>query len=279
MAKFKRVAESQEMPDYIENQIAPQENAEQDLYAHLKASSRKNREVVARETLGEVSEDIGPKDWERLTKAAIYSQPKMGEGSEMNNLFASSSNTIRRAGYDVDEGENFRPGIYGDIKLQSDTDFMALAMRGETIASDNQEEIEKYFIQSQKTGSQAAIFETQVDRERKADAKHAQWQANQLRPTRKVLSRANAVVRNSMENLVDSKFGMPDYQAMEDAERSRLSMMDAKRVREQSIQRQGMAPEDKHELWENEENTRARTLQQHKASWIDEADLGEIKFE
>jgi hypothetical protein len=78
--------------------------------------------------------------------------------------------------------------------------------------------------------------------------------------------------------VIDSAFGMPNYDALEQHERERLAIVDAKREREKSIKRAGYTPEDKRHLWENDENTKAHTIQDHRANWLDNADLGEIEF-
>jgi hypothetical protein len=270
MSKFRKVAETQGLPDYIEQQFIPGLADKTDIYANLRESATRHKQVLASESIGEVGQPKINKDWERVASAEMYQQPKFRPSDdEMSNLNPqdSSHRAIRRAGYDTDEGENARPGQY---KWGNEGDVMSALIRGATIFENDFEDISQDLIKNNE--ARMAQFTSPEQREARQSVRHSSWEQEQismLKPRTISSSRANTILRTGMENVSDGRFGMPNYVAAEDRERQRETMMNAKRDKKLSISRAGFDPEAKHKQWEENIDVYADTFQTYNKGWLD----------
>lgn len=269
MAKFKRVADTQGMPEYIEKQFAPQPEQTDDIYAHLRQANVKHKQVIASETLGHKQEDRVKRDWETTPEPAIYQESQRQEES-ITSPFAGRG--IRRAGYMEDDGDNARSTMLTDnIKFASDEELMSIMLRGSTIF-DQQDlmEVEKRLWDSQK--QKALDRRGAFQREDDIKLAHKEWeeeQMNSLKPKKFANNRSGSVMRTSVEYLAAGPTDLPNYDALDDREARRMAMLDAKREEKLSIERIGMAPEDKRKLWEESASDFSETYQSYKSDWLD----------
>ena len=270
MSKFRKVADTEGIPDYIEQQFIPGLDNEKDVYANLRQSAVRHKQILATEAMGETKE-VKVKDWERIASAAVYEQPTFRPSDDkMSNLDPqdSSHRAIRRAGYDVDEGENARPGQY---KWGNEGDVMSALIRGATIFENDFEDLSEELTKSNE--ARMAHFTNAEQRAAALGARHSSWeqeQMNVLKPRTIASSRANPILRTGMENVSDGRFGIPDYTEINDREEQRKVMAKAKRDKKLSIARAGFDPEAKHKQWEENIDVYADTYQTYQQDWLDE---------
>lgn len=277
MAKFRKVAETQGIPDYIEQQLMPQDAANQDIYSHLRQTAASHKQVIAKETIGNNREARNtPKEWERVTTAEVYNAPRMNpEDAELSNLHAYDLDprAVRRAGAFTDDGENTRPGI-NSIQLGTSDEMMSILMRGTTMFDDDIQDMSSRLLESQKEN--ASGMRSAEQKSRQQIERHAAWERenlNILKPRKYASSRANPLVRTSIENVSASPFGMPNYSAVDEHEEQINQMLENKRTQRLAIKKVGKTPEENHEQWENEVDTYAGTAQDYKSDWLDNLDF------
>ena len=278
MSKFQRVAETEQTPDFIHNTFTPRPvSIQDDPYAALRAGQQQRRAHIARETLDVSREQASlpnPHEWERTPEVTRYSERRMmPTDSEMSNLSPEdvSGRAIRRASYDVDDGFNAQPNPKDFFVTQADA--LALMSRGASIWDADLDSLMNV------AASERGMFEEEAPeqkRERTMAArqnKHNAWEENHmntLRPLVKSAARAHTVVRNSMENVAASAFGLVDYTAMDDNQAQRQRMADASREERKRIKAiDHSTREERHENWESNLTGRAERLQDHSVAWLD----------
>jgi hypothetical protein len=269
MGKFRRVAETQGVPDYIEKQFLPESQQKQDIYAHLREAAVRHKQVVASETLGDKSPVQAKKDWERVTKAEKYEQPMLRpQDEQLSNLspYDLSSRSIRRTGSQMDEGENARPG---NFQWGSKQDVVTALIRGASIFDSDMETLSEHLVEE----NEQRVAMAAKSLEQRRDAEHRSWEKTkmqELRPRRYASSRANPILRTSVDNVVAGGFGVADYGDMERKELQRQAMMDAKRERQQAISRVGEDPIEKRRKWEEGLDPYADSYQTYQSDWLDD---------
>lgn len=277
MAKFRKVAETQGIPDYLEQQLMPKDVADQDIYAHLRESAAKHQQVIAKETIGNNRQANNvAKDWERVTSAEEYHQPRMNPTDErLSNLnsYDLDPKAIRRAGSYTDSGENTRPGING-ITFGTDEEIMSVMLRGTTMFDDDIEDMSKRLLASQKAN--ASGMRTAEQQARQQIDRHVAWEkehSQELTSKKYASSRANSLIRTSVENVSDGPFGLPNYSAMDEHEAQINQMKENKRTQRLAIKQIGKTPEEKRDEWESNAETYANTFQTYKSDWLDELEF------
>lgn len=265
MGKFRRVAETQELPEIIEQALMP--TKEDDMFANLRAGTTKRNMKIAKETMG--YEEEVPKDnsWERVTTASIYSTPRLAPtDGDMSNLRPedASNSSVRRAGYDVDNGINVR-----DFKWCTTTDAMNI-LHGNSIFSPEYDEISDMMVEENR--QRDAQFESAQKRVSSLAANHKQWEEEQMAalcPKKVISSRAHAILRTSTENVSASRFGIQDIDAIERHEEERARMTEARLAQTKGISRKGASYEEKRSQWEGSIDLKANRMQDTQSSWLD----------
>lgn len=266
MSKLKRVADTQGMPEYVENHFDPQFKPN-DPYAHLRENAVQRHIKIANATMGE-KEEIKENDWERIQTASVYNDPRFAPADDdLSNLQPQdvSGRGIRRAWNDTDENLNAR-----DIQIQwgNRDDYVAAMLRGVTMFDDAEMISEELLKENNRRQAQ---FVSMQKREAMVAQRNANWEQEKLktiRPKRIASSRAHEIIRTSEENLTDGRFGLPDLDVIEQRERERLSIIDRKREEKLALRREGKTPEQMREEWENQD-LYANTYQDINADWLD----------
>ena len=270
MSKFRKVAETQVMPDYIEKQFVDG-SGEEDIYSHLREASKRHKFVVAKESTGtDQYASKQPKEWERIASAALYQQPRMlPENESLSNLTPQdlSTRSVRRAGYDIDDGDNGRPGQF---QWGTDQDVTSAMIRGASIFDNDLEEISQSLIEQNEASH--SHFISEQEKRRQQEVRHANWereQQNMLRPRTISSSRANPIIRTGMENISDGAFGMHDYNEIEGREKQRFDMAEAKRKEKLAISRIGKDPDQQQQQWQDDVDLSSNSYQSYQSDWLD----------
>ena len=257
MAKFRRVAETQGVPDYVENYFIP-ESKQNDIYAHLKNSVRQHKQIIAGEQVGITSAEIAPKEWETIKSAATYETPKMS--------LDNTGTAIRRLSYDVDEGLNARAGQY-DFNQE---DLITAMINGPTIFNNEMDELAEHL--TKKNLVKDAVFSNGAQRQADIDNKRQAWESERLEeinPSIRSSSRANGIIRTSMENISDGAFNIPNYASVDTREEQRRAMMDEKRARSLAIKMNGKSPEDNYKNWIENVDLKSKSYQTQQVDWLE----------
>jgi hypothetical protein len=123
----------------------------------------------------------------------------------------------------------------------------------------------------EKLSEQMEEYDNMKTRRENAEAarerRHQDWETRQLK-NRKVSSRATPLSRIGFDQETDSRFGLHDYDAIDNRERNRAEIAAEKIVRAKSIQRSDISREDKHKQWENNIKMVCRTYQDYESGWL-----------
>lgn len=286
MTNFRRVSDSESMPEYMAERFANTSQASNNPYAELEASRHQRKAQISRESLS-YDEELNQrtiqsqnKSWEKIPTAATYSQPYESE----TDAFGSA---IRRvlSGSEVDTGTRANPAEFEFCTREQGEDMM---IRGAGIFSPDI--LEYQIILDQKMKEHGGYNERQeyaspeekrrLALQSRMESRQATHYAPSLRARQEIESRsplllnksAQSVIRVSDETAVAGAFGLPDYQQLLSEERNRHE-----RVREQkeitsSIKRKGTrTAQEKHSDWESTANVKSRSYQQsdNSNSWMD----------
>ncbi len=273
MSKFRKVAETEDIPSYIEDTFTPQRVAvKDDPYANLRQGASQRKFHIAREAASMQNETPEVEhEWERLSSAAVLNQERVLPTEDRwagLNPEDVLSNAVRRAGYDTDHDQSLRDNFQWSTGYEA----AAIYAGGTSIWDPARETMEDY---CRTAASQQGMFEKKSREDVQKERTEA-WEEEKLagmarqRPRKTVMSRANAVIRTSTENLSDGAFGIPDYQWLEQQEQQRVAMADARREQRLAIKPNGKSPEDRYAEWEAEASQPATTQQEYKSDWLDQ---------
>lgn len=299
MSTFRRVAETQSVPAYMEETIFPtqQPSLADDKWGDLRSRQAGNRAEIARETMGRASQGapqeqrIRKTDWAAAQEPQRYENPTQTFGP---NSYANADPrvaninpalAIRRSDTGFDQGMNSRPspsdfGMDADIRFGNDSEVMASLMghgssiwnsdipyMAERLAEENEDRHNK--------------FSTDKSREDSQRSRRSQWETDrmsELAPRGKSMARAHTYVqRTASEEVVGNSFGQMPVQDLVDRERERLASLSDSRAQRMSIKRDHVSGRVKSKTWQERYNPYAQTLQSQTRSsmdWLTEDILG-----
>ena len=276
MSRFKRVEETQNIPQYIEERFA---GAAEDPYKELRQGQQDRQRKIASQNMGARQVKAQePREWERLEPQAEYERPTMMRefDQELSRFSAAdvSSNSIRRLDTGYDAGINTRSA--GNDLYVTQSDALDLIRRGVSMWNNDMEAISAVCQSSiDEHDSQFASVEK---RRMARNEKHKKWERKasrrELLGRGVVLDRAGAVVRSSHGNefVAESSFGLPNYDNVIEREKERMQSIKAARDARMELKRQGYSPEERHQSWE-ESAARAVHAQRYsdqKFDWVDQ---------
>ena len=235
MSKFRRVQETENIPNFITNKfVGASVEIDDDPYAELKKNSTENRIKISKQQIGMTKEAASVnKPWEKISGASMYDDLRPQSFEErLANLEVGA---IRRSDYAYDDGENTRTTTSG-LKAFSSEDYMnAMLSRSASIFNPDMIAISEEFLNSQETTSSQAVLEQSTKREAKA-SKHQAWEEKNLgtlRQSKVVNSRANSILRTSADSEFNSQFGMIDPSQLD--QRETLRVANQEKIREQRL--------------------------------------------
>ena len=211
MSKFRRVQETESIPNFIQQRFASNSiDIEEDPYAELKQNSVENKIKISKQQIGMTKEATSvTKSWEKISGASIYDDLRPQSFEER---IANMDGGIRRSDYGYDNGDNTRTTTSG-LKAFSNEDYMnAMLSRSASIFNPDMISITEEFMNSQENSSAQRVAEQQAQREAKA-TRHSEWEAkklNSLRESKVVSERGHSILRTSSESEYTSQFGMID---------------------------------------------------------------------
>ena len=288
MSKFKKVEESEAMPNYVAKRFA-NTNQPEDHFAHLADGAPSRRALIARESAGAQHEQQvtaqNEKSWETIRSAERYSQPSFQPADDtMSNLRPADAlgSAIRRvmSPTERDTGPQLNPADFG---LMERGDYEILARS----ASIWNPDCEAMTAQLMEKMEQEGHFKENsfIAREAKITSQRQQWESDRhedvLRQRREVTARANpmllnragqAAVRIGDERVVDGAFGIPDLQAVIAAEKERAARQLLVKEASDGIKRTNhKTREIKNDEWlaNARASAQSRPVQDKDSAWMD----------
>lgn len=277
MSKFRRVEETQVVPQYIDERFAGTSN--DDPYKKLR-EGRQDRQmkIASQEMGGRRVESQKTNEWEHLESQAEFIQPSMmREFDEQLTRFSAADvnpNSVRRLDTGYDAGLNTRSA--GNQLFVTETDAIDLIRRGASMWNSDFDDISRVCNASMAENDD--VFQDQEKRRSARQASHQKWERKASRREMlgrtNVLDRAGAVVRNSFKNEYDTAtgFGMPNYDSVLEQEKNRMQQHQESREARLELKRKGHSPEERQTTWE-EHATRAvhaSRFQDVKLDWVDQ---------
>lgn len=276
MSKFKRVEDTQDIPQYIEERFAGTQN--QDPYRELRNGRQERQMKIASQEMS-AQRVAAPKinEWERLEGQAEFNQPSMMRelDEEMSRFSAAdlSAKSVRRFDTGYDEGLNTRSA--GQQLFVTESDALDLIRRGASIWNPDFTEVSRVCQNTMQEHDE--LFSSQEKRRTARNESHQKWQKKASRREAlgrvNVLERAGAVVRNSFSQdyMSESSFGLPNYDSVLANEEQRMKNAQKAKEARLELKRQGYSPEEKHESWEEHASraVRAARFQDQNISWVD----------
>lgn len=266
MSKFRRVSETKDIPQFIESKfVRSAAEMQDDPYAELRARAEENQAKIAKAQRG-LSREAAPKDrsWERIEGASIYEDRRdmtLEERLAALRIEDTSRAAVRRASYQVDEGDNARN--LASLKAFSPDEYMSAMMnRSASIFEPDMYEIADAFAESQEASSQQALADAQQRREARAN-RHKAWEDEHTSALRKphiASARAHSILRTANEREATGQFGLLDLDALDQREATRLAMQEKQRAERLAIKRDAPSEADRRSEWEQSANARAKTL-------------------
>jgi hypothetical protein len=253
MKRFKRVAETTGMPDYIERQFFQSDRGlRDDPYADLKESRAERRAQLSHSSgnFRRLGEDEGQqaRPWERLSTAALYEQPQSMfdedyEGPTDEYRYASTQGSVHRV-QDT--------GTYGrDMVAPPDFKWCEIHDTFRVLQAQQSGYGSMWEVDSEVRDLCQGFAEQDNDmydneqRVMKRKAMHTNWEEGKrnqiLRERRIVESRTNPLVRGGFTKVAEeqpsreSRFGMMDWDAVVAKENERRAMNEDRRERSRSI--------------------------------------------
>lgn len=275
MSKFKRVEETQIMPQYIEERFAGVEN---DPYKELRKGQQERKMKIASQEMSvkKVVQSSVP-DWEHLESQSDFTQPSMMRQFDDNlSQFSAADlnpNSVRRMDTGYDSGLNTRSA--GNQLFVTENDALDLIRRGASMWNPDFEEVSRLCKDTMHAHDQQ--FQTEEKRRSARNEKHNKWEKKasrrELMGRTNVLDRAGAVVRNSFssEYVSETSFGIPNYDSVMANEEQRLIRMQQAKEARLSLKRRGYSPEEKQESWEEhaQRAVHAARFQDSRIDWVD----------
>jgi hypothetical protein len=274
--RFKRVAETARTPEYIEEQFfgaAPQP-IQEDPYAELRRSTSARQAHIAKEMMDirGVSDALDvEQEWAQIRQAERLGTPKFSA----EDPFASMAGAVRRASYDVDEGDSMNPS---PMDFLDGTSEYAMLSRGASLWDPQLEDV-TWAIAEADLERKASVSKRSVEAERQA--RHKDWEdtkGESLRAQRKTVSArahhpllqrsGNSVMRTGFETVVDGRFGLADYDAMAAVEEQRIANATAERERRLAIKANGKTAAEIQEEWLTSGSRPSRMLEKG-GNWLD----------
>jgi hypothetical protein len=275
--RFKKVSETQQIPDTIDRALFKPSSVQEDPYAHLSATAEARRAALMREAAGyhEELEAAAQKPWERLSSAQTLTARKFSPGDEaLSNLQPEdvSVAAIRRASYDTDsDALSFRPHP-GDTF----NDPIATALRGASLWMGDTNELD--LVLGEMADKDNMLFDQRTAKDRK-QTRHSQWEEEKmaemgrLRPSQFSSSRAHQIVKAHHEAVAAGRFGLMDQSMLDAHEAERLEMAENRRAQRLAIKdKHILTREERNAQWEQNAaaNLRPKRLQDMDISWGDE---------
>lgn len=275
MSKFKRVEETQIMPQYIEERFAGVDN---DPYKELRKGQQERKMKIASQEMS-VKKVIQSSvhDWEHLESQSEFTQPSMMRqfDDNLSQLSAAdlSPNSVRRMDTGYDAGLNTRSA--GNQLFVTENDALDLIRRGASMWNPDFEEVSRLCKDTMQEHD--AQFQTEEKRRSARNENHNRWEKKasrrELMGRTNVLDRAGAVVRNSFnhEYVSESSFGVPNYDSVLANEEQRLIRMQQAKESRLALKRRGYSPEEKQESWEEhaQRAVHAARFQDSRIDWVD----------
>jgi len=275
MSKFRRVADTQSVPNYIEEKFS---NVEDDPYKELRQGQQERQMKIASQEMGaRRTATVQPYDWERHEHQSEYSHPSMMRelDDELSRFSAADLNpgSVRRLDTGYDAGVNTRSANNQLFVTQADA--LDLIRRGASmwnpdfdevarICDETMHEYDRHFQDTEKR--RAARTDRHNRWEKKASRRELMGRGN-------VLDRAGAVVRNSFNNeyVTETSFGNTNYESIVSQETERMRRMKEARESRLELKRRGYSPEEKRESWEEhaQRAIHASRFQDQTADWVD----------
>ena len=274
--KFKRVAESESIPENLQQAFfGADETEEDDQFRELRAGKQQRKRTMAHEeNTGRVvgATKLPDRSWERKTVAEVYQDNKFSpDDDEMSNLnpYDVSGHGVRRASYDTDDGLSAR-----NIHLMDEGDAWSLMTRESSIWDDDREAMVSRLDEAMEEHD-ARFGEGNLSSEQKTAELHNKNERrdlDELRGRKYSSSRANPLVRTFNEYESASAFGQVDYQKLKENEQRRHASIDEKREERLAIKESRKSRREQHQDWESDRLGRsAERYQDKEADWIDDA--------
>jgi len=243
MSKFRRVADTQSVPNYIEEKFS---NVEDDPYKELRQGQQERQMKIASQEMGaRRTATVQPYDWERHEHQSEYSHPSMMRelDDELSRFSAADLNpgSVRRLDTGYDAGVNTRSANNQLFVTQADA--LDLIRRGASmwnpdfdevarICDETMHEYDRHFQDTEKR--RAARTDRHNRWEKKASRRELMGRGN-------VLDRAGAVVRNSFNNeyVTETSFGNTNYESIVSQETERMRRMKEARESRLELKRRG----------------------------------------
>jgi hypothetical protein len=261
MSKFKKVSQIEQIPSILERSFfGSQEN--DDPYAELKANSQINRTKIAKQTGFNKEASLKENNWEKIQGASLYNELRdlsfEERVAELEKTAGLSAETIKRASYAYDDGDNARTLTSG-LKAFSSEDYMsAMLSRSASIFNPDMIDISQEFMNSQDKSSEQAIADQQQQREAKA-SRHKSWESsklNEIRQSNVVTSRGHNILRSSAEYAHNGMLGAIDVNTLDSREAQRVAIAAQNRERKLALEKKAS------EEFESRAELSAKTINQ-----------------
>jgi len=275
MSKFRRVEDTQNVPQYIEERFAGTNN---DPYKELRKGRQERQMKIASQELGARRVATSRvNEWEHTESQSEFEQPSMmREFDEQLSRFSAADlnpNSVRRLDTGYDSGLNTRSA--GNQLFVTETDALDLIRRGASIWNPDFQEVSR--VCNDTMSEHDNLFQNQEKRRSARTENHKKWERKasrrEMMGRTNVLDRAGAVVRNSFNNeyVSESSFGLPNYNAVIADEEQRMKRTQESRESRLELKRRGCSPEEKQESWEEhaQRAVHAARFQDQNIDWVD----------